>query len=173
MARYCLLVFALVGCALADPGYEAPSQGYGAPLQSGYGAPTAPAYDPQPSYNGPAYEKTGNEVQDKSTDLLNLDNLIKLVPILIAIYLVIVTGQVLAPVISTLFETIVGRSNDAREASGFFSTPETLEALTNFAHEAFQRKLLHPSCLDAKWTLFDQKKILEFLLLSFIYIKLV
>ena len=181
MASYCLLAFALFGCTLADSSvYKAPSQGYGAPQQSGHGSPTAPAYEPQPFYGASAYEQTGYEVQDKSTDIFNLDNLIKLVfPFLIVVYLALVAVHwVLAPAMATLFNAMVGRSNDAREVSGFLSSPETLEALTNFAHNAFQRKLLYPSCLDAKWTLFDQKRILdlvkmEFLLPSFIYIKLV
>ena len=181
MARYCLLAFALVGCALADSGYEAPSQGYGAPQQSGYGAPTAPAYDPQPSYGAPAYEQTGYEVQEEPNDIFNLDKLITLIPFFLAVLAAIIVAQLIAPLIGLLFGAKVGllaplgsakidlvntvlapfnlalcnltpalavatgRSSEERSASGFFSTPETIQALTNFAHKAFERKLLQRS----------------------------
>ena len=145
MARYCLLAFALVSRALADSGYKAPSQGNGAPQLSGYGAPTAPAYDPQPSYDASAYKQTGYEFQSKSTDLFNnnIQNLIKqFFPVIMSVYLaMIAVFWFLIPFYDKLVNAFFPRPNGAREASGFFSTPETLEALTNFAHKAFECKL--------------------------------
>lgn len=106
MARYFMIVVALLGSVLADDsGYAAPSQGYGAPSQ-GYGAPSAPA----DNYGVPSYgEPTGYAVQaDEGNDLFNLDKLITLIPFFLAVFAAIIIAQIFAPLIGMLFDAKVG-----------------------------------------------------------------
>lgn len=110
MAGYLILALALVGSAIADDGYAAPSAGggYAAPAQ-GYGAP-ADSYE-QPSYapSAPSYnEPQSYDYADEGGDLFKLDKIVELIPFFLAVFAAIIVAQLFAPLLGMLFDLKVG-----------------------------------------------------------------
>jgi len=102
MARFLIVALSLVGCALADDGYAAPS-GYGAP--AGYAAPSASADYGVPSYSEPSGYGAPAE---GGNDLFNLDKILELVPFFLAVFAAIIVAQLLAPLLGVFFNAKVG-----------------------------------------------------------------
>jgi len=98
MARYLIVAFALLGCALADDsGYAAPQSGYGAP--AGYAAPSAPA----DNYGVPTYTDQHVSYETEEKNLFDLSKLQELLPFFLAVFVAIIFAQLLFPLLGALF----------------------------------------------------------------------
>jgi len=102
MARLLIVAFALVSCVFADdPGYSAPSTGYGAP--NTYAAPAdnygVPTYGEPTGYGAPVVEDDGG---------FSLDKLKELLPFFLAVFAALIVAQLLAPLVALLFNAKLG-----------------------------------------------------------------
>lgn len=119
MAKYLIITLALVACALGDDGYAAPAGGYASPPQEAYGSPQ-PAYDGYgaPDVAQPAYEAAPSYDYDNSADaasvggdLFDLNKILELLPLFLAVFAAIIVAQLFAPLLGMLFGVKLGAAN--------------------------------------------------------------
>lgn len=112
MAKYLIITLALVASALGDDGYAAPAGGYASPPQEAYGSPQ-PAYDGYgaPDVAQPAYEAAPSYDYDNSADLFDLNKILELLPLFLAVFAAIIVAQLFAPLLGMLFGVKLGAAN--------------------------------------------------------------
>lgn len=117
MAKYLIITLALVASALGDDGYAAPAGGYASPPQEAYGSPqpaydgygapdvAQPAYEAAPSYD---YDAGGADAASVGGDLFDLNKILELLPLFLAVFAAIIVAQLFAPLLGMLFGIKVG-----------------------------------------------------------------